>query len=158
MLSHSCGPNTAITFDNNKMFLMITRVIEPGEQLFSNFQALFFLCDIAARQFKLRTQYFFECKCEACEKKFPLLWTLPMKIKDASFQEKWKNLLTTRETHSPTIADNHTEKLFKTACTLLTKNKGFYPCMELVSLQLYLTDHFGLCVKSKLSSRMVKKL
>lgn len=90
---------------------------------FFGFRCLFASHTKAERQKQLRTEYRFQCKCEACLFDFPLAKDL---------------------TERKLIPDD--QKVTSMSCDqmiqVLTKNFDQYPCAELVRLQDNIIHHF----------------
>jgi hypothetical protein len=65
MFNHSCSPNTLKTFvGRDELQFVVTKPVKKGEQLFLCYvdkQLAFNL-----RQWRLSTQYFFDCRCTRC--------------------------------------------------------------------------------------------
>lgn len=84
LVNHSCAPNVARFCDGMKNVLFVRRMIKAGEQLFDNYGhgQTFFDAGLWERQSYLKSQYHFDCKCEACVKRYPLIqeMTIPPKL------------------------------------------------------------------------------
>ena len=72
MFNHSCDPHVTRTFRGSHCQVRALRVINKGEEVLDNYGVLYAVNDLAERQQKLAEQYFFECKCTACENNWPL--------------------------------------------------------------------------------------
>ncbi|XP_063697990.1 SET and MYND domain-containing protein 4-like [Culicoides brevitarsis] len=74
MINHSCAPNIYRIFNQGTSAVVAIQSIKAGEQIFdcyhSSLNHLFEHLEV--RQETLRTVHFFECKCEACTKNYPM--------------------------------------------------------------------------------------
>lgn len=71
--NHSCDPTTVRYFDGNRVIIRATRNIAPNEQISENYGPIFTQEPQHERQLQLKEKYKFECQCEACSNKWPLL-------------------------------------------------------------------------------------
>ena len=71
LFNHSCNPHVVRNFNGTSCVLRAIRRIKEGEQIFDNYGKLYAINNYDDRQFKLQDQYFFNCKCEPCESKWP---------------------------------------------------------------------------------------
>lgn len=108
------------------------RVIEPGEQLFDSYGCSFDDDDIESRQQLLRTNYAFDCKCEACVKKFQSFSDLPLKFFDSKSKSQFNDIL---------------NYIYMRSVLMKT-------CIEMVCLQHFLTR----CAIVSLVSNLSRKL
>lgn len=120
LLRHSCNPNVFGTSYNDKIVFYITRPVKAGEQLTTCYDKDFSMENRKNRRLSLKG-FGINCKCEACEKDWPVLMKLPRKVKD--FQ---------MPSISPdSFIDVKSEiKDFKKNCKYLEKIWKFHPCME----------------------------
>jgi hypothetical protein len=72
LFNHSCDPHVTRNFNGTACVLRTIRRVRENEQIFDNYGKLYAVNDYDDRQFKLQDQYFFDCKCEPCESKWPL--------------------------------------------------------------------------------------
>lgn len=80
VFNHSCDPHVTRNFLGNRCQVRTVRKVKNGEQVFDNYGALYAVNDIEERHEKLIGQYFFECKCVACEKNWPLYDQIPKEL------------------------------------------------------------------------------
>lgn len=131
---------------------MIEKVIQPGEQLFDNYYKHFDSVDIKTRRDFLRLKYMFDCKCDACVKKFPLSFMLPRKSTDVKNTMMMVKNIVQMQKHDAEIA----KKLFKEFKDFIVKNMKLYPCKELIDAQINLNRCYLIFVASKLSLHLFK--
>ncbi|XP_070535620.1 SET and MYND domain-containing protein 4-like [Ptychodera flava] len=72
LLNHSCDPAVTRNCYGDTCVVRATRNIYKGDEIVDNYGYLYPVHEKAERQTKLREQYFFSCKCEACIKNWPL--------------------------------------------------------------------------------------
>lgn len=73
LLNHSCAPNVVRVVNEITMIVIVKRAIKAGEQIFDNYGPIYEENDISSRQSQLKVHYNFDCQCEACVNKYPLL-------------------------------------------------------------------------------------
>jgi hypothetical protein len=66
MVNHSCSPNIRKLFMGRKLLFAAVKPIAAGEQLFLSYVDVKLARNL--RQWRLSTQYFFDCLCPRCEK------------------------------------------------------------------------------------------
>ncbi|XP_006891157.1 PREDICTED: SET and MYND domain-containing protein 4 [Elephantulus edwardii] len=71
LLNHSCSPNTSVSFVSTVATIRASQKIRKGQEILHCYGPHESRMGVAERQQKLRTQYFFECTCPACEKEEP---------------------------------------------------------------------------------------
>ncbi|CUF82392.1 Hypothetical protein, putative [Bodo saltans] len=65
MINHSCAPNTLKTFvGREELQFVVTKPVKKGEQLFLCYVDKHLAFNL--RQWRLSTQYFFDCRCTRC--------------------------------------------------------------------------------------------
>ncbi|XP_077021610.1 protein-lysine N-methyltransferase SMYD4 isoform X7 [Tamandua tetradactyla] len=67
LLNHSCSPNTSVAFINTAATVQASQQIVKGQEILHCYGPHESRMDVAERQQKLRSQYFFECNCPACQ-------------------------------------------------------------------------------------------
>ncbi|XP_074119963.1 SET and MYND domain-containing protein 4 isoform X2 [Sminthopsis crassicaudata] len=67
LLNHSCRPNTSLSFRGSVGFVYASRLIARGQEILHCYGPHEGRMDVATRQQKLRSQYFFDCHCQACQ-------------------------------------------------------------------------------------------
>ncbi|XP_006863296.1 PREDICTED: SET and MYND domain-containing protein 4 [Chrysochloris asiatica] len=67
LLNHSCSPNTSVSFINNVASIRASQQIGKGQEILHCYGPHKSRMDVTERQQKLRSQYFFECNCPACQ-------------------------------------------------------------------------------------------
>ncbi|KAM6163062.1 SET and MYND domain-containing protein 4 [Rhynchocyon petersi] len=77
LLNHSCSPNTSVSFISTVATIRASQKIGKGQEILHCYGPHESRMSVAERQQKLRTQYFFECKCPACEKEETRTATAP---------------------------------------------------------------------------------
>ena len=66
MVNHSCAPNIKKSFSGRTLHFTAIKPIPAGEQLFLSYVDVKLARNL--RQWRLSTQYFFDCACTRCEK------------------------------------------------------------------------------------------
>lgn len=72
LVNHSCYPNVSRFSYGNACVVRACRWIRKDEQILDTYGPHFLMEARDERRAKLRTQYFFECMCEACAGRWPL--------------------------------------------------------------------------------------
>ncbi|XP_036622846.1 SET and MYND domain-containing protein 4 isoform X2 [Trichosurus vulpecula] len=67
LLNHSCSPNTSLAFRGTMGTVQASRFIACGQEILHCYGPHECHMDVATRQQKLRSQYFFDCCCQACQ-------------------------------------------------------------------------------------------
>ncbi|XP_075417329.1 protein-lysine N-methyltransferase SMYD4 [Tenrec ecaudatus] len=67
LLNHSCCPNTSISFFGTVATVRASQQIAKGQEVLHCYGPHKSRMGVAERQQKLRSQYFFECTCPACQ-------------------------------------------------------------------------------------------
>ncbi|XP_044532271.1 SET and MYND domain-containing protein 4 [Gracilinanus agilis] len=67
LLNHSCRPNTSLSFRGSVGIIQASRLIAQGEEILHCYGPHECRMDVTTRQQKLRSQYFFDCHCQACQ-------------------------------------------------------------------------------------------
>ena len=77
LFNHSCNPHVTRSFRGLECQVRALQGCKSGQEIFDNYGVIYAVNEISERKQKLVEQYFFECSCEACEKKWPLYEALP---------------------------------------------------------------------------------
>lgn len=72
LFNHSCEPNIVRYFQGGKVYVNLCKNIKRGEQICENYGPLYSVEPRSERQQILKTQYWFDCHCIACENNWPL--------------------------------------------------------------------------------------
>nr|XP_012596227.2 SET and MYND domain-containing protein 4 isoform X4 [Microcebus murinus] len=67
LLNHSCSPNTSVSFISNVATIRASQQIGKGQEILHCYGPHESRMGVAERQQKLRSQYFFDCNCPACQ-------------------------------------------------------------------------------------------
>ncbi|XP_060060115.1 SET and MYND domain-containing protein 4 isoform X1 [Erinaceus europaeus] len=67
LLNHSCSPNTSVTFISTVACVRASQKIGKGQEILHCYGPHESRMAVAKRQQKLRSQYFFDCTCPACQ-------------------------------------------------------------------------------------------
>lgn len=67
LLNHSCSPNTSVSFVGTVATVRASQHIRRGQEILHCYGPHVSRLGIAARQQKLKSQYFFNCSCLACQ-------------------------------------------------------------------------------------------
>jgi len=76
LFNHSCNPAVTRNFYGDCCVVRTIRPVRAGDELSDNYGAVFAMQTRRERHAKLLPQYFFECRCKACEEDWPLYSTL----------------------------------------------------------------------------------
>ncbi|XP_004605034.2 SET and MYND domain-containing protein 4 [Sorex araneus] len=68
LLNHSCSPNTSVSFLGTVATIRASQKIGKGQEILHCYGPHESRMGVAERQRKLRSQYFFDCGCPACQK------------------------------------------------------------------------------------------
>ncbi|CAD7667669.1 unnamed protein product [Nyctereutes procyonoides] len=68
LLNHSCSPNTSVSFISTVATIRASQQIGKGQEILHCYGPHYSRMGVADRQQKLRSQYFFDCGCPACQK------------------------------------------------------------------------------------------
>lgn len=147
LINHSCNPNIVRVVLDNKNYVVVNRVIRRGDQLFDNYGFHHCLEDIQTRQNQLRTQYMFECSCDACVNKYPLFPYLPFRDPSQSFEVDVHKL--------KEIDVDHAKMFFKQICNYLIRNDNLYPCYEISAMQECLLRCFTIFRMTKFKLKLL---
>uniref|UniRef100_A0A6I8PG85 Protein-lysine N-methyltransferase SMYD4 n=1 Tax=Ornithorhynchus anatinus TaxID=9258 RepID=A0A6I8PG85_ORNAN len=66
LLNHSCSPNTSVSFSGRVAVVQATQPIGRGQEILHCYGPHRCRMDVAERRQKLKAQYFFDCRCQAC--------------------------------------------------------------------------------------------
>ncbi|XP_022244902.1 SET and MYND domain-containing protein 4-like isoform X2 [Limulus polyphemus] len=67
LMNHSCDPNIITSFHKDKLIVRVVKKVSPGGEVYNCYGPHFRRMSREDRQKALIEQYFFVCKCEACE-------------------------------------------------------------------------------------------
>nr|XP_019611081.1 PREDICTED: SET and MYND domain-containing protein 4 [Rhinolophus sinicus]XP_019611082.1 PREDICTED: SET and MYND domain-containing protein 4 [Rhinolophus sinicus]XP_019611083.1 PREDICTED: SET and MYND domain-containing protein 4 [Rhinolophus sinicus] len=67
LLNHSCSPNTSVSFRSTVASIRASEQIGKGQEILHCYGPHKSRMGVAERQQKLRSQYFFDCNCPACQ-------------------------------------------------------------------------------------------
>ncbi|XP_024420661.2 SET and MYND domain-containing protein 4 [Desmodus rotundus] len=67
LLNHSCSPNTSVSFISTVATVRASQQIGKGQEILHCYGPHESRMGVAERQQKLRSQYFFDCNCLACQ-------------------------------------------------------------------------------------------
>ncbi|XP_072860677.1 SET and MYND domain-containing protein 4 isoform X2 [Chlorocebus sabaeus] len=67
LLNHSCSPNTSVSFISTVATIRASQWIGKGQEILHCYGPHKSRMGVAERQQKLRSQYFFDCTCPACQ-------------------------------------------------------------------------------------------
>lgn len=67
LLNHSCSPNTSVSFVSTVATIRASQQIGKGQEILHCYGPHESRMGVAERQRKLRSQYFFDCTCLACQ-------------------------------------------------------------------------------------------
>lgn len=70
--NHSCDPDVDLCFFGTDVYVFTIKNISPAQQVFVDYGAVFVTEQKNERLQLLKSKYFFECHCHACESNWPL--------------------------------------------------------------------------------------
>uniref|UniRef100_A0A1B6J8P5 Protein-lysine N-methyltransferase SMYD4 n=2 Tax=Homalodisca liturata TaxID=320908 RepID=A0A1B6J8P5_9HEMI len=73
LFNHSCNPGIVRYHKGTEVVVRAIRPIKIGEVVAENYGPIFTQVERKERQHTLRSQYWFDCKCEACDENWPIL-------------------------------------------------------------------------------------
>ena len=82
LLNHSCDANTIRINSNGCTVLIANRTIGEGEEITHSYSSSYAEADLETRQKYLQRKYCFDCSCEPCLQKWPILESLPKSFND----------------------------------------------------------------------------
>lgn len=134
LINHSCLPNVFQSYDKGTIMIMAKSNIKAGEQLFYMYGPDVYhgYANLENRQKKLRIQYDFECKCEACRFDYPLMSNMP--VPRGMFKEK----ITSDMFALIRIEPGFAQKKFKEYKKFIMEYKKKMPTFELLSAEAML--------------------
>lgn len=90
LFNHSCFPDVEFIFHQDSITAVTLKPVKPGEELCADYGVLFHLTPREERLSQLRGHYFFDCKCLACYKNWPVKNLLQLKAveKDLEVEER----------------------------------------------------------------------
>lgn len=151
LINHSCAPNLVRVSYNCKNYIMVNRPIKAGQQLFDNYGFHHCLESLKDRQKSLKSQYMFECACEACRNEYPLYTELKNKIRTpAIIEDDIKKL--------QKLDLDTAEYRYRYCGALLDEldERGNYPCTEISTLQECLLRCFFIFKMAKFNLQLIK--
>ena len=80
LINHSCDPSVVRHSYGDICVVRAIRNIPKGVEIFDNYGALYPLTQCIDRREKLSKQYYFFCKCPACEDDYPLYFDTPSEV------------------------------------------------------------------------------
>lgn len=93
LLNHSCATNTTRFYHGKRTVLVAKRLIRSGEEISNNYGSHHLQLPKDKRQVRLKEDYKFDCRCDACQKDFPTL-----RAAESDFGKKHKALKKQLET------------------------------------------------------------
>ncbi|XP_038615137.1 SET and MYND domain-containing protein 4 [Tachyglossus aculeatus] len=66
LLNHSCSPNTSVSFSGRVAIVQATQPISRGQEILHCYGPHRCRMEVGERRQKLKAQYFFDCRCQAC--------------------------------------------------------------------------------------------
>lgn len=86
LFNHSCDPHVVRNFNGTSCVVRAIKKIRENEEVYDNYGQLYAVNPVEDRIYRLKDQYFFNCKCEPCVKKWPLYDNINNNIKDLRFK------------------------------------------------------------------------
>lgn len=129
LLNHSCAPNIRRPNIENKMYVIVSRPIPKGGQLFDSYRANFNSSPTTKRQETLMQDYGFLCDCEACSGDWPLNRNL-QSINDELLDYAWNV-----NSEIGKLTRNELVEKLKECCEFIDKYDEHYPSAELIIIQ-----------------------
>ena len=129
LLNHSCAPNIKRLNVDDKVVIIVSRMIAKGEQLFDSYRLNFNNQSKAQRQEALMKDYGFICDCEAC------VYDWPMNNKLEVINDKLLEFAWTAHEDLPFMTVDDAKQKLKKYCEVIAKNQKYFPSAELIVLQ-----------------------
>lgn len=148
LINHSCAPNLVRVTTGCKNYVLVNRPIPAGGQLFDNYGFHHCLETFAERQTSLLTQYHFSCRCEACNKKYPLYEQVPHHSKN------FESFISDDVAKLRSLNVKLAKEKFKSYCNYLMKNDKHYPSYELSSVDQCLLRCYMLFAMSEFKLKL----
>ncbi|KAK5641696.1 hypothetical protein RI129_010243 [Pyrocoelia pectoralis] len=138
LLNHSCSPNVVRHCYGSSIVLRALRPLVKGEQLFDNYGYHHAVMHKEERQEHLSKQYFFECKCEACENNnWSLYGELPIRNIKISITDEYIKALQNGSIEVAKSIMNYLENMAENL-------EGLRPCKELADVQEILKQCYAI--------------
>jgi len=80
LVNHSCNPNMESVFYGKDLCLRAIRNVSTGQELTIDYGYLYYSMEQSERMSDLKSQYHFDCTCEACYHRWPVTKKLPAGI------------------------------------------------------------------------------
>lgn len=141
LLNHSCAPNVSRIFVDNKMLIVVDRMIPSGGQLLDCYRSTYQIQQKRFRQDELLDNYHFYCHCEACYENYSLASGKNV-ISYACL-----SLATQFEEEQPTLTPEQIPSKYREYSDVLRRYKDLYRANEFCSIQDMLLDSFYIISK-----------
>lgn len=145
LFNHHCAPNVNRVYVNDKIFVVVQRTIEQGDQLFDNYGYIFTNVSKENRQDELLKQYKFKCSCEACVNDWPFLPSLKIRDKICLLIAK----KACKELSIGGISQDKAKEKFKQFCKVAQEFQKIFPSLEICSLAESINAFLELSLKPK---------
>ena len=80
LVNHACDPSMELIFYGNTCVARAIHNIPGGTEISIDYGYVYYLTNRNQRQFCLKSQYYFDCECEACDSHWPMRLKLPSGI------------------------------------------------------------------------------
>ncbi|CAO1315019.1 unnamed protein product [Diamesa serratosioi] len=141
LLNHSCAPNVSRIYLDNKMIIVVDRMIPSGGQLLDCYRSTYQMMKKQYRQDELLDYYHFYCHCEACYENYPLANGVDV-ISYACL-----TLSTQFEKEQPSITKDQVPSKYREYSDVLRRYKDLYRANEFCMIQDMLLDSFYIISK-----------
>lgn len=136
--NHSCHPGVARYFIGKEMVFKTLHPVPKGEEVAENYGYAFYLKPRPERRKELEARYWFQCRCVACEKNWPLLNKLPTMGKNEAASEAFEKGLEAMGQGKAKVAAKH----IGDGLAEIYSNPSLIPNQEMVRME----DKLRTCV------------
>jgi len=145
LVNHSCAPNVAKVFIDDKAVMIVQRPIKAGSQIFDNYGYSFTNIPRETRQMELLKHYRFTCGCEACSGNLGLLPSLKV-VNKIVFRHAKKCCQ-----ELPKMSQKQAKQRIKEISGIIQKNFENFPSLEICSL----AESFQACLEIMLKPEIL---
>ncbi|KAL7024663.1 hypothetical protein ACKWTF_013150 [Chironomus riparius] len=145
LVNHSCAPNVAKVFIDDKIIMIVQRPIKAGSQIFDNYGYSFTNIPREIRQMELQKHYRFTCNCEACSENFGLLPSLKV-VDKIAFRHAKKSCQELAK-----MTQKQAKQRIKEISGIIQKNFDNFPSVEICSL----AESFQACMEIMLKPEIL---
>ena len=86
IFNHSCDPHVTRNFIGTRCQVRAIRNANKGQEVFDNYGVVYAVNPAEERSEKLVNQYFFSCRCQACNLSWPLFEKIPNNLREVGIK------------------------------------------------------------------------